>query len=360
MKNILFSLAVVATLAPASASAQSTQKFTAAKHNEYGLTYALPKTQLLVSIEAEQTIKTAGPYWKYAKKYLNTTDVVREDSKSCTLTHVQLTTFGVANRDEEYLMQFKNGSAPFILTTQDGRLLSLNTESVEAPLPEPKRSTQESSILENNGFLKALPAEVIACESDAKRAEMIARQIYRLRESRTAFATGEADQMPPDGEALKLIMQQLDEQEKMLTALFVGTTQRISLARSFTFSPDTTDTATEIIARISNHDGIVDASNLSGAPVTLNVKVVDRPTIPVNEKGEAKKLPKGAVIYRIPGRAQFTVNYEGKKVAERNFDISQVGVNFGLDPAMFTDKKLPAYAKFSPITGGVLEIGNKE
>ena len=83
-----------------------------------------------------------------------------------------------------------------------------------------------------------------------------------------------------------------------------------------------------------------------------------RGEIPVNEKGEDKIVPKGAVIYRIPGKALVTLNYDGKKVFENQFDIAQFGVEFGLDPSMFTDKKQPSYIKFDPATGAVVEIGN--
>ena len=58
--------------------------------------------------------------------------------------------------------------------------------------------------------------------STAKQAEVAAKQIYRIRESRLNILTGEADNLPPDGEAMKLVIQQLEEQEKALTNLFTG------------------------------------------------------------------------------------------------------------------------------------------
>ena len=61
MKRLLFSAMLV--MAFVAASAQSTQKFTAAKHNEYGLTYSLPTTHLRVTVEAEKTVKKAGPFY---------------------------------------------------------------------------------------------------------------------------------------------------------------------------------------------------------------------------------------------------------------------------------------------------------
>lgn len=44
-------------------------------------------------------------------------------------------------------------------------------------------------------------------------AEVAAKQLYRIRESRLNLVTGEVDELPADGESFKLIIQQLDEQE---------------------------------------------------------------------------------------------------------------------------------------------------
>ena len=44
-----------------SATAQETQKFTAAKHNEYGLVYSLPVTHFDIEVTAEKIVSKAGP-----------------------------------------------------------------------------------------------------------------------------------------------------------------------------------------------------------------------------------------------------------------------------------------------------------
>ena len=102
----------------------------------------------------------------------------------------------------------------------------------------------------------------------------------------------------------------------------------------------------------------MDKSDLSGEPVYLTMRVTERGKLPVNEKGEAKKLPKDAVVYRIPGKAQFTLAYKGKTVAQSSFDLAQLGIDFGLDPDLFSNKKQQSYIKLSPATGAVVELGN--
>ena len=61
--------------------------------------------------------------------------------------------------------------------------------------------------------------ELLMAGSTAKQAEVAAKQIYRIRESRMNILTGDADNLPPDGEAMKLVIQQLEEQEKSANQL---------------------------------------------------------------------------------------------------------------------------------------------
>lgn len=343
-----------------SAFAQQTQKFTAAKHNEYGLTYSLPVTHLRVTVEAEKTVKKAGPFYKYAKKYLGTDDAVIADSQQWDLKSVEMSTYGVPDAKEQYLMQFKAGASVFAMKSEDGLLLSVNAENVQAPRRTRSGVGATASVLDDNAYVSALPGELLVSASTAKRAEIAAQQIYKIRESRTNYATGEADQMPPDGNAMKLVLEQLDEQEKALTALFLGTVQHSTEVKTYDYCVDTLDVKNKVLMRISDINGMVDSDDLSGEPLYVSMSVVEQGKLPVDEKGETKKLPKGAVMYKMPGKARFTLSYEGKKVAEQTFDVAQLGVDFGLDPNLFSNKKAPSFVKFYPETGAVMEIGEAE
>ncbi len=37
--------------------------------------------------------------------------------------------------------------------------------------------------------------------------------------------------------------------------------------------------------------------------------------------------------------------------------MAQLGIVFGLDPKVFTNKKTPAFLKFNPLTGGIDTLG---
>ncbi len=358
LRNTLI-LASLSILSIVPATAQESQKLTANKHNEYGLIYSLPTTHLNIEVEAVRTIKKAGPYYKYAKKYLGVSDVVSSDSQTWAIKDVSITPIGVPNKDNEYLMQFKSGSTPFLMLDSAGLPLALNAEAEETVVKRKRNQFADKSVLEGADYASTFSEDMVASESTMKRAEAAAAKIFELRESRNDLVSGNADKMPPDGASLKLMLDELNRQESTLTAMFIGTTQTETKVFRFDYVP-ADDVKNQVVFRVSDYDGIVDKNNLSGDPVYLDLTVTQRGELPVNEKGEVKKLPKGAVMYCIPGRADVALRYQGKTIAKETIEVAQFGVEFGLEPKMFTDKKAPAYVIFNPESGSIKEIGTVE
>ena len=56
--------------------------------------------------------------------------------------------------------------------------------------------------------------------SRAKMAELVAKEIYNIRESKNALLRGEADNMPQDGAQLKIMLDNLNLQERAMTEMF--------------------------------------------------------------------------------------------------------------------------------------------
>jgi len=358
MKYTLFTIIAAACIA--GATAQTTQKLSAGKINEYGLIYTLPVTTAEITLEAEKTVKTPGEFFKYAKKYLGT-DPITESSTAYELKSVNITPKGVSDPDKRYLVQFKAGSAPFIMINDQNMPLSINTDQV-TPEPAPTLPVAHEgapTILELPVAKQAVTAEMLQSPSSAKRAELAAARIYELRETRSEILAGNAENMPADGQAMKLVLDNISAQEEALTAMFLGTIQKSTEVTTVTITPGPTNPRS-VIARLSMTDGFVDADNLSGAPIYVDIAVTERGELPKNEKGEEKRFPKGGLAYNIPGKATVTVSYDGKEHASRSIDVAQYGVVFGLEPNLFTDKKAPAYVIFNPVTGAITEIGTLE
>lgn len=363
-----YSLAIALLSVVASAltvDAQQTRILTADKHNEYGLVYTLPQTALDIEITARRTVKKAGKYYQYAKKYIGTDDVIKEDSEKWTITDVRVTPYGVPDDEEQYLMQLKPGAISYICVDEDGMLLAINKE-VDAPSsPQDagkgsnrnrEASASEKDKVDMQEYLKYVDEDFLASQSSAKQAQMLAENLLDIRDSRISLTRGTAESMPTDGKQLELMLNSLAHQEAAISAAFCGTTETETVSRHYSFIPD--EEGRQILFRLSDFAGFVSSDDLSGDPVYISVTPGREPALPVDAKGETKKLPKDAVIYCIPGSARISLSTGGETLYDRNVDIAQFGIKFGLSPTLFSDKKSPSFAVFDPATGAIKEIGD--
>lgn len=341
--------------------AQQTKVLNADKHNEYGLVYSLPITMLDIEVVAQRTILKAGPYNKYAKKYLGISNVIAEDSEAWEIKSVRVTPKGVADAETQYLMQLKPGALTFISLTEDGSLLAINKE-VTLPSEEVTLPTEMlPSSLDNNEYLQYVNEDFLVSQSSAKRAQMLAESIMEVRNAKIALSRGTAEAMPTDGKQLEIMLASLAHQEQTMTDAFVGTEQTETVVRKFSFMPSAENNSQkQVLFRLSDFAGFVDADNYSGEPIYITINVTRRGEIPVNDKGEDKKMPKDAVVYTIPGTAMVKISTMTETLYQQEMEFSQFGINFGLNPAIFSSKKEPSYAVFDPATGAILDVGRVE
>ncbi len=352
MKRKLF-IPLVCCALPLLSVAQDMVKLVPDKFNEYALNYYLPYTVADIEFVATKTVCKAGPYYKYAKKYLGVTDIVTEDSETWAIERVCMVPRGIADTENRYQLTFKSGQTPYIYVNPDGLIYSINAEPEIADLSCPPVAADEPDSIDVS---KVFSEELLMSGSIAKMAEVAAKQIYRIRESRLDLLTGDVDKMPADGDSFKLIIAQLDAQEAALTALFLGTKSVERVVKRVEYCPED-DVESEILFRFSDFLGFVDADDLSGAPVSISVTVTEKGEYPVDNKGNIVELPKKALAYTIPGKAVIAISYDGRTYVEEELPIAQLGVVYGLDSSWFVDKKAPANAVFDATTGALLRLG---
>lgn len=330
-------------------------KKNAVKANNFGITYSLPKTSLLINAEVIKTTRKAGPYYQYAEKYLGVKDAISEDKTFYQLGKFSLENKGIPDPDNTYIVEFKPGTvAPYAYLTEEGLLCSINAEYTPDKNTSDetgKRKRQSRQITDAS----VLSEELLMAGSTARQAEVAAKQIYRIRESRLNILTGEADNLPPDGEAMKLVIQELEEQEKSLTKLFTGIQVRDTSDYEITIDPFD-DLEKEILFRFSPQLGIVAADDLGGAPVYLDLKATDRaPALDPKEAEKKEKSLKG-IIYNIPGKASVVISMNKKTLIKGEVQVTQFGTQEGLAPVIFEDKKAPVKIFFYPETGAIKQI----
>lgn len=362
MKYSKLLCAAVAAVCATGASAQfnlDLKKLVPTKGSDYGVVYTLPETAIEITLQTVHTKRTPGEFFNYARRNLAIENAVTEPSTSVSVGAVQVRTVGVGNPSRRNMVQFKAGATPYVMLAPSGAPVSVNTQP--APAAAPAASTLEATpvqptILETEFARQAMTPDMVKSSSMSKRAELAAARIFELRDMRSELIGGNAENPPADGKAMQLVLDNISGQERALTAMFAGTEQTWTSVRTVTFVPDSTGTATAVIARVSAIEGILDPDNLAGAPVTATLTLMERGSLPVNEKGEAKAMPKNAFAYAIPGTAMLTVSYEGNELISTPVTLAQLGVTFGLNPALFTDKKAPSKAVFDPATGALLEL----
>ena len=351
MKNLIIIAALLLGL-PLAAQTKVVKK-NAVKANNFGITYSLPKTSLIVEAEVTKVTCKAGPYYQYAEKYLAVQDAIAEDAVYYELGKVRLINRGVPDPDNTYIVEFKPGTvAPYAYLTEEGLLCSINTEYVPAEEKAEKKAVAAKQGAVQNSVLSE---ELLMAGSTARQAEVAAKQIYRIRESRMDILTGEADNLPPDGEAMKLVIQQLEAQEQTLSHLFTGTTEKTTDLYEVSIIPSD-ELDKEVIFRFSKQLGIVDADDLGGAPVYMNLIATERaPQLDPKEAEKKEKSLKG-IIYNVPGKAKVEITMGKRTLYKGEAQITQFGTQEGLAPVMFEDKKAPVKISFYPETGAIKQI----
>lgn len=330
-------------------------KMNAVKSNNFGVAYSLPLTTFTIDAEVTKITSKAGPYYKYAEKYLGVKDVITEDKVVFQLDKVTLENKGIPDKENSYMVEFKSGTtAPFVYLTEEGLICSINAE-VDESIFSADSTKKKKVVPAGINSASVLSEELLMAGSTAKQAEVAAKQIYRIRESRLNILTGEADNLPPDGDAMKLVIEQLEQQEKALTNLFTGVVNKESLQKQFTIQP-AGNMEKEILFRFSELMGIVDADNLGGTPVYINLTATEK--APVLDPKEAEKKLKNmkGIIYNLPGKATIEIKMNNKTLYQGEHQVTQFGSQESLAPSMFEDKKAPVKVYFYPQTGAIKQI----
>lgn len=353
MKKILFIIVLILTFIPL--FSQQTKLLTAEKHNEYGLVYSLPITALQIEIVAVKETKIAGPFSKYSNLFTSNDKIIAEDEVNWTIESVNITPYGVPDASNQYLMQLKAGSPTFISVAEDGMLLSINKE-VDTPAKDPIDVVKlEGTPVNGKEYLEFVNEDFISAISSYKQAQLLAEEIMEIRDAKLSLTRGTAETMPTDGRQLEIMLQSLENQEKALTNAFTGSLWKERIVKTINFTPE--NDGKSVLCRLSLTEGLVSANDYSGEPLYININITGQPEVPVDAKGVEKKLPKDAVMYCIPGIAEVSLYLNANNIYEKEFEMSQFGMLFGLNPSMFTDKKDPSYAIFDPSTGAIREIG---
>ena len=295
---------------------------------------------------------TPGEFCAYADKYLRIANVSDKADTHWEITELTVKPTGVRDPQKGYTVKLRDKSnAALMELDPEGILLSINQQLQEpvalVPEKEPVKAPPTSAAT-------VLTEETLAATSTAKMAELAAKDIFNIRESRNAIVRGQADNMPKDGEALKIMLGNLDKQEAALLAMFQGTTTRETRIISVRITPSAEDVKESVLFRFSAKRGLLDADDLGGAPIYY--QLTNQTVFPeVDEKTLKKaKKPRG-IIYNMPGKALLKL-YDSREVFyEEELPVAQYGQTEVLAEDLF-GKGTTTRVTFDQATGAIRKI----
>ena len=258
MKNIISTLLLSAAASFSSYAQQANE----------AITYYLPKTAVHVNVIIEKTNYTPGVLAEYAQRYMRLDNVSLEPYTTYRIIATNMYTTAEPDASKLFSLELdKNHFINNVSKTEKGLLLAINGEGKDNTVIPTFTPSKPQPILNSKDYMSQ---DILSATSSAKMAELTANEIFEIRDSRTQLARGEADFMPKDGTQLKLMMSQLDTQEKALMQVFSGITTKDTTMTSITYIP-TSEVEKQPLFRFSKYYGIVDNDDLSGSPYYIKV-----------------------------------------------------------------------------------------
>lgn len=251
------------------------------------LHYTYPHSTLVVDLTLVEEQVMAGPYARYALKYLG----LRAPFSDKTTYRLE-------------------SASPALMSD----------EAYVAPAEQAVEQVVESSYSRAGEEFPALTADrtelvQLSAESAAEKA---ATRIFQLRRSRLDLITG-AEGEHVFGEGLKVALEEIERQEQALLELFLGRKIVTRKSHRIELAPQG-DKQQYILCRFSAAEGVLDSSDLSGEIVLLELL----PGEPYAVK-EAPEKAKSVVRCRVAAPTQCTVSCSGEKLGSRTLPLFEFG-----------------------------------
>lgn len=340
-------------------SQANVERFEASKLNDYGVVYSLPRTEIEVEAIVRKETYQPGPFAGYARTYLGKS-VKTDPSIRYSIRAIRVRSVGVADPEHKYVVEFRPGTvAPFVYLNNRGLICAINAGDGVEPYELPKEKSMED-MLQNIPFPNypdpSFPQEYALAGSQSKKADIASKYLFDIREGKVDLMKGDVDAMPKDGASLKIALEALEMQEAATLALFEGMSSQEEFVYRVQVRPEAA-MHNRTIFRFSEYYGPTSANDLSGAPVTMDLKVLEN-TAPQTAE-EERKIEKGlkGIVYNVPGRAEVTISQDGKPLITRELPVVQFGQRQSLIPKLFKVRKSDnIQVVFDSETGSIQEI----
>ena len=319
---------------------------------EPAMVYYSPKTSIMLDFTYTVEKMEKGVYAEYAQSLLGISDVVTEDKTTYTLKDVRIYTSATADIARPHKVVFDPAMPMLLNINEKGLLVGYNTTPQNKKKDTPQTNSRHSTG-SNDRFKKApYPEEVLKAATPKAQAQAAAQQIFHIRETRMYLINGEVEHAPADGEAMRIVFEELEKQENALISLFTGKKSKRTEHKRVSFDPQVKDHKWYF----SSENGFTDAENIDAELISADVILYpQRYTASTEDPKNKKKTVVSQIVYNLPGSGDVKVVYNGKTLKKQTVSIAQIGVDVPLAKDLFTGKDLPSIV-FNEKTGNIESI----
>lgn len=333
--------------------------FTALFFSAYGqgadgvVVYSLPSTTITLEVEAVREVYTAGPYARYADKYLG---VAAKESSETKFELLSIKAVPYIEADQSMRMvanlsSFKGAAAAtfFDFSSQGLVILAdeskggenswrfppLRTNSMQAKEATSNLANTETTLYKSERTSSgservAITQTQVVQKSVERKAQETADAIFVLRERRLQIITGDTDATFA-GEAMKSAIDEINRLEAEYLSLFLGTTEQSIQTMSFDVVPKADNSRQMYIAfRLSDTQGLLPSNNMGGRPIVLELTVEEAPATQLDihsakSTGKTSAKEGSLIFYRVPAICQMKIMDGQQILMQSRIPIYQLG-----------------------------------
>ncbi|MBI9066210.1 MAG: DUF4831 family protein [Salinivirgaceae bacterium] len=359
----------------------------------YQLYYSLPKNIIRIELTIKKTNQIAGPYAKYASKYLNISEgYIPMDNEFYEINNIEFQRYSKPDSNQVFVITAKGlGNLPGIQLNEDGVILGCNvgqpltgydTKTCQMQTPPVGESEYFFTDFGIKPFLKEktekgfrmVQTDSISVKvpyskeswiekTDEEIAEEIANLIVKIKKRKLKLLLGDKGEVNAlDGLAMEVSMAELEKIENDYLSLFTGITQTSEQKFYFDYDPDIDiEAEQQIVVWFSPSNGLSirkpEIRKKDFNPIVVKSNVIGKvssPKIEMMNTSEKTPVPiKYGLYYRIPGRINMSIEYDNNILAKKQMEVTQKGLVVPM-PVSYLNAGFSI--QFYPETGGIKSI----
>lgn len=320
--------------------------------NKVAVYYTLPRTVVYVKVVCSQSEYIPGPYADYAKKFLGIDGVSNVEKVEYSISKIEVDTHSETDPNAIFAVYpTAKGYGNYMRLSAEGLILSVNStidsktiahsqdlKSGEVifkdlsvnPFIVEETATFYGRTLRDSVYVRVPIQRSMTIERNLEeKAKEAADFIFSIRKKRLDFLTPDIDH-PFAGDALQLILKELQRLEDEYLALFIGKRFMHTFSQTFSFTPSSPEGESAILFRFSESKGLLSPTDLSGRPVLIEL---DQPQYPENfdaVKGRieafAAKTKLDRFYYRIPVVTSIKILDGKQQLTSKRLSVYQYGL----------------------------------